>query len=169
MDHASCGTETSETALEFAHWLVAALNNIIVRLKKEASLMNWTVEEVNVLTNSDDFTKKWQDFLKLISWMTSLFFYKHFTDELFDIMLQNKLRTVLDAEGTSTTVEVDENGSVNANWSFEEENMVCYTGGYLVKKQQGHSGCSEFKQLLNDMVSSDVLDKNSVAESGRML
>jgi len=57
-------------------------------------------------------------FKKLASWMTSLFF--------VNILLMNclivYLRSVLDIEGTSASVEGDDSGS--GNLTFEEENAV---------------------------------------------
>ena len=84
-------------------------------------------------------------------------FYQYFTDELFDNLLQKKLRAVLDTKVTS--VETDDLDSPDL--SFEEENGVRYIGGYVVKKLKEHPDCSGFKPLLNEMICTDVLDENS--------
>jgi len=46
--------------------------------------------------------------------------------------------------------------------SFEEENGVRYMGGYVVKKLMEHPDCSDFKELLNEIVcTDDIRDENS--------
>jgi len=30
-------------------------------------------------------------------------------------------------------------------YAFEEENAVCYIGGYVVEKLKGHPNCSDYK------------------------
>ena len=46
----------------------------------------------NLLTVSDSFIARWQDFLKASHLEDQPVFYQHFTDELFDILVQKKLR-----------------------------------------------------------------------------
>jgi len=91
-DLAKCySAEVSRAALKFAHWLVAALNNIIVQAQKRGKPNELNQEHLwrkyNILTDSDDFTKTWQDYLRANELDDQPVFYQHFTDELFDSML----------------------------------------------------------------------------------
>ena len=104
----------------------------------------------NLLTISDSFTKKWQDFLQASHLQDQPIFYQHFTDELFDSLVQKKLRAAQPDEGTSV-----KSVSSCKLLNFEEENAVRYIGGYVVKKLKEHPDCSEFKDLLNEMVCTD--------------
>ena len=158
------GSLPSEATLKFSHWIVSTLNGIIVKAQKKGKPNELNQERLwrkfNILTNSDEFTKKWQDFLEANQLDDQPVFYQHFTDELFDNLVQNKLRAVLHTDSTGTTsMETDDLGSDNL--SFEEENAVRYIGGYVVKKLQENPVCSEFRPLLTEMVCSDKSDENS--------
>jgi len=86
----------SGTSLEFAHWIVSTLNGVIVKAQKRGKPNELNQERLwrkfNILTNSDNFIKKWQDFLKACQLDDQAVFYQHFTDELFDHLVQKKLR-----------------------------------------------------------------------------
>ena len=147
----------SEAALEFA----AQLNSIIIAAQKRGKPNELNQERLwkkfNLLTISGDFTKRWQDFLTVSHLDDQPVFYQHFTDELFDNLLQKKLRTVLDSDATSVETEYIDSPDL----SFEEENAILYISGYVVKKLKAHPGCSDFKPLLNEMICTDVSDENS--------
>jgi len=151
----------SKTALEFACWIISTLNGVIVKAQKRGKPNELNQERLwrrfNILTNSDNFTKKWQDFLKASQLDDHPVFYQHFTDELSDNLVQKKLRAVLEKEGTSRLMPEDD-GSDNTNLSFEEENAVRYIGGFVVKKLKENP---EFRQLSTEMICSDESDENS--------
>ena len=95
--------------VEFTHWLVAVLNNITVKAQKRGK------PNVSVCEGSSTYSPILMTSPKCGIKTNQLDDQPAFTDELFDNVVQNKLRIVLDVEGTSTTVEIDGIGSANAN------------------------------------------------------
>ena len=152
----------TEASLEFARWLVVALNAVIVAAQKRGKPNELNQERLwrkfNLLTVSDSFIIKWQDFLKANHLEDQPVFYQHFT-ELFDSLIQKKLRA---AQPDLWPDEVEIEGDTCEPLSFEEENGIRYMGGYVVRKLREHPDCAEFNELLNEMVSTeDMLDENS--------
>ena len=115
----------TEASLEFARWLVAALNAVIVAAQKRGKPNELNQERLwrkfNLLTVSDSFIIKWQDFLKANHLEDQPVFYQHFTDELFDSLIQKKLRA---AQPDLWPDEVEIEGDTCEPLSFEEENGI---------------------------------------------
>jgi len=74
--------------------------------------------------------------------MTSQFFISTSLMNFLIIWCRKKLRSVLENEGTSSSVDDDDSNS--ANLSFEEENAVQYIGGF-VKKLQENPDLKDFR------------------------
>jgi len=134
----------TEASLEFARWLVATLNAVIVAAQKRGKPNELNQKclwrKFNLLTVSDSFIARWQDFVEASHLEDQPVFYQHFTDELFDILVWKKLRA---AQPNEIEIESDSCEPL----SFEEENGVRYIGGYVVKKLMEHPDCSDLRSF----------------------
>ena len=120
--------QPSQSLKEFCFWLVGKLEQIIMKSKKLGSnVLNderlWS--KYYQLSILQSFQDTWEKYLSSNNLKKEPMLYQHLTDELFDLLIKEHVSRNFNLQA-NLAQETD------VPLSFEEENTVCYIGGYLV-------------------------------------
>jgi len=131
---------------EFSCWLNTTFQDIIVKSTKCNGLLNaeklWSIYQET--TSSKLFRQKWETFLDHAQQLKEPLFYQHITDEVFENLVKE----------TVVAPEAGPEDEYDKVLTYEEENAVCYVGGYVV-----HSLKSKEEKELNDILK-DLTDND---------
>ena len=131
-------SQPKEVHLEFAKWLMTTLTTVVESAKSKASGQNINQETLWIkfheLTISEDFSKKWEEFLKNVNTTVPPLLYQHLTDEIFEGIIKSFCGSLT----SNNTVSKEDIVAL----SNEEENAIHYVGGYVIhelKKDKSNS------------------------------
>ena len=112
----------TDSDIAFLDWLYESLKKVLGedRLHKKEL---WT--KFHVLRSTEDFSKRWVDYLKENGIQSKAVFIQTLSSEVFEQIINDKTTT------ESTHSEIDA-----ATLTFEEENAIRYMAGYVVHKLQ---------------------------------
>lgn len=140
--------ESSEQK-EFAEWLYAELSNILSAAQSDKQVNEDTLwKKFYIFRSSEEFNGKWTSFLIKLCLDPDPFFYQHVTQELFETIISKKL-AIKEVVNTQSTEGL----------TMEEENVVRYIGGYvirMVKKNLHLPDDKEIMDILNLLVHSSA-------------
>lgn len=138
-------SSTTEIHQQFSDWLVTVLNNIVesgtssTGLKREKLWINYHRK-----VSSPDFVAKWKEFACEIGVQVTSLFLQHITDDLFNVMLNEKF-------GVSQCTYDDELPDL----TYEEQNAVHYVGGYVLHALKKSKGNADLLPIVDKLIMSD--------------
>ena len=121
-------SQPKEVHLEFAKWLMTTLTTVVESAKSKVSGQNINQETLWIkfheLTISEDFSKKWEEFLKNVNTTVPPLLYQHLTDEIFEGIIKSFCGSLT----SNNTVSKEDIVAL----SNEEETAIHYVGGYVI-------------------------------------
>ena len=116
--------DPSAEGISFAKHLVFQLKLILEKRNNLNKEKMWV--EFHKLRSSQSFEDRWKTFLDSVKLQNEPLFYQHFTQEVFEKLIEVKLKPA--------SVAVCDHETPIPRLTSDEENAVCYIGGYVVRK-----------------------------------
>ena len=145
---------------QFADWIYAKLSSIIDEICSGQNINdNHLWQKFHSLRSSVDFSDKWKSFLTKGDLEPYPMLYQHVTQELFETIVGKKLE-IRETARTDSTV----------NLTAEEENVVRYIGGYVIRMlKKAHHQDKEIMDILDMLTISSTQSSSHDQDSQRWI
>lgn len=133
---------------QFADWIYAKLSSILDKAKSGQNVNEdhlW--QKFHSFRSSEECCRKWKSILSEVDLTPYPMFYQHMTQELFELIIGKKLK-IKETVSTESTVTL----------STEEENVVRYIGGYVIRMLKKALHSPKDKEIMDTL---DMLTKSS--------
>ena len=133
----------------FCDWLIQSLETVVNQSLSESSgclKREKLWKDYYQLQVSTSFKNKWALYLETLNLPAEPIFFQSCTQILFDNILKLKVPVPLRSNDSSAS---------DTSFSFEEENAICYVGGYVVATLKKHEVDDEILHGLDHLIERD--------------
>jgi len=112
---------------------ISFIEHIVKMLRQPTEKISGKVDsekmwsEFHKVRSSDEYCKKWQEYLLSVGCQPNPVFYQHITTELFEQILKEKLHSLQETMCPETAQE-------EVSITLDEENAIRYMAGYVLRK-----------------------------------
>ena len=140
----------SQEARSFCDWLIQSLETVVNQSLSESSgclKRERLWQDYYQLQVSTSFKNKWAFYLETLDLPAEPIFFQSCTQILFDNILKLKVPIPPTSNDSSAS---------DTSFSFEEENAICYVGGYVVATLKKHEVDDEVLHGLDHLIEKDL-------------